>query len=63
MNKEEIEKLTEQYFDIEEKILSEIQELPNYNKECECDDPSKFCIVDDDTIQCYCINCGGDIYC
>lgn len=57
-----IEKLVDTYFTIEEKILSEIKKLPNSGKVCDCDDPNQFCIVDDDVIARYCLNCGGEIY-
>lgn len=54
-----IEKLTDEYFTIEEKILSEIKNLSSYGKECDCDETNPFGIVDDDSISCYCLNCGG----
>lgn len=57
----EIEKLADEYFTIEEKILSELKKLPNYGNECGCDTPNRFCIVDDDSMACYCLNCGGNI--
>lgn len=57
-----IEKLADAYFTIEEKILSEIKKLPNSDKVCDCEDSNRFCIVDDDVIACYCLNCGGEIY-
>lgn len=57
-----IEKLGEEYFTTEEKILSEIKKLPSYDEDCDCDERSRFCIVDDDIIACYCLNCGGCIY-
>jgi len=57
----EIEKLVDEYFTIEEKILSKIKDLPTYGEECDCNDPNRFCIVDDDVISCFCINCGGEI--
>lgn len=57
----QIERLADEYFTIEEKILSEIKKLPNYGKECDCDETNRFCIVDDDSISCYCLNCGGEI--
>lgn len=58
----EVEKMANQYFAIEEKILKELEKLPNNEKECDCDESNRFCIVDDDEIVCKCLRCGGDIY-
>lgn len=59
----EIEKLVNKYFTIEEQILNKIKSLPSYGKECDCGEggPNRFCIVDDDVISCFCLNCGGEI--
>lgn len=58
----ELEKLADEYFTIEEKILNKIKDLPNYGEECDCNEPDRFCIVDDGVISCFCLNCGGEIY-
>ncbi len=59
--KDEIEELGTLYFATEQKILNKISELQNNGKECDCDEPSEFCIVDDDNVVKYCLNCGGRI--
>lgn len=60
----EVENLADEYYTIEEKILSKIKNLPGYDKECECDrsDVNAFCVIDDDIISCFCLNCGGEIH-
>jgi len=58
----ELEKLADEYFNIEADIVNKIADLPNYGNDCDCDEPNRFCIVDDDIISCFCLNCGGNIY-
>lgn len=65
MNKElenlELEALASQYFDIEATILKRIEKLSEYGKECKCNEPTRFAIVDDNFAMAYCLNCGGNI--
>lgn len=60
MNRE-LQNLASQYFDIEATILKRLEQLPEYGKNCNCDEPSNFFIVDDDNIVGYCLNCGGNV--
>lgn len=57
---ENLAKLSSIYFQLEEVILKQVEKLPEYGNKCECDEPTNFFIVDDDTIIGYCLNCGGD---
>ena len=55
----ELQNLASQYFDIEATILNKISSLPEYGRECNCEERTPF-IIDDccDSIG-YCLNCGG----
>ncbi len=59
--KNETEELATLYFATEQTILNKISFLPNNGKECDCDEPSGFCIVEDDNVLKYCLNCGGEM--
>lgn len=57
----EIKTLADMYFTLEELILKKLERELFYGDDCCCDEPTRFCIVDDDNIVCYCLNCGGNI--
>ncbi len=59
---EETIKLADTYFTIEEVILKRLERELCYGDDCLCNEPTRFCIVDDEYIAvCYCLNCGGNI--
>jgi hypothetical protein len=57
----DISDIVTEYFALEEIILGKISKLPMYGKDCDCSEPDKFAVVDDDITVCYCLNCGGNI--
>lgn len=53
--------LADMYFTLEELILKRLERELCFGDDCLCDEPTRFCIVDDNNIVGYCLNCGGNI--
>jgi len=55
----ELQNLASQYYDIEKTILNRISHLPEYGKDCKCEERTPFIIDDCGNSIGYCLNCGG----
>ena len=66
MISKELSEAVKQYFDIEHKICSMLEELPKWNDECNCeiDKRNILYLIEEDKVPMiseYCLNCGGYI--
>lgn len=62
--KKVIEHLLREYNETEVKLWDEIAKLPNFNDECNCEEPVAMDFIyqgDWKEIQTFCLNCGGYI--
>jgi hypothetical protein len=54
--------LAETYYKIESQIKKRLKELPNYDKNCQCEDAEEFVMIgkESDIVYCVCLKCGGN---
>ena len=65
MTEEELRRLVDSYYVVEEEIDMALTELRNYGQDCDCESPVVFKQIfegDSDEILKSCLNCGGTIW-